>query len=148
MNKYLFFFLIPFFFISQNNLQFSSKCNDPDFGKPNRTYGGSNWYGGFSDHLPVYCELNHHGKEIFAMFYNVENLFDTIDDPKRNDNSFLPSSDKKWDTNKYFNKLSQLERVFQSVNSNKKPNIIGLSEIENLMVIEDLLKQPFFSNHT
>ena len=76
------------------------------------------------------------------MFYNVENLFDTIDDPKRNDNSFQPSSDKKWDTNKYFNKLSQLERVFQSVNSNKKPNIIGLSEIENLMVIEDLLKQP------
>ena len=22
---------------------------------PNRTYGGSNWYGGFSDHLPIYC---------------------------------------------------------------------------------------------
>ena len=23
--------------------------------KPNRTYGGNNWYGGFSDHLPIYC---------------------------------------------------------------------------------------------
>ena len=25
--------------------------------KPNRTYGGSNWYGGFSDHLPIYCKI-------------------------------------------------------------------------------------------
>ena len=151
MKSYLYFFLfVPLFIFSQSNTNtdFYSNCNEKSFGKPNRTYGGSNWYGGFSDHLPVYCELNHYGKEIFTMFYNVENLFDTIDDPKRNDNSFLPSSDKKWNTNKYFNKLSQLERVFQSANSNKMPNIIGLSEVENLTVIEDLLKQPFFSNHT
>ena len=25
---------------------------------PSRTYGGSVWYGGFSDHLPVYCQLS------------------------------------------------------------------------------------------
>ena len=151
MKSYLYlFFLVPFLIFSQANkdTDFNFDCDKEGFGKPNRTYGGSNWYGGFSDHLPVYCELNHYGKEIFTMFYNVENLFDTIDDPKRNDNSFLPGSDKKWDTNKYFNKLSQLEKVFQFVNSNKKPNIIGLSEIENLLVIEDLLKQPFFLNHT
>ena len=37
-------------------------------------------------------------KEIFTMFYNVENLFDTIDDPKTNDNEFLPGSKKDWDT--------------------------------------------------
>lgn len=149
MNKYLFFFLIPFFFFSQNEaeLQFSSKCNNPDFGKPNRTFGGSNWYGGFSDHLPIFCKISGED-DIFAMFYNVENLFDTIDNPLKNDNEFLPSSKKKWNSEKYFNKLNQLERVFSAINSNNIPNIIGLCEIENKLVIEDLLKQPFFATHT
>ena len=149
MYKYLFFFLIPFFFISQNKnqLSFSFECDNVDFGKPNRTFGGSNWYAGFSDHLPVYCKIE--GKvEIFSMFYNVENLFDTIDDPNKNDSAFLPNSEKKWNTNKYLNKLGQLERVFAAINSKEKPNIIGLCEVENKLVIEDLLKQPFFDDHT
>ena len=86
--------------------------------------------------------------EIFAMFYNVENLFDTIDDTSKNDNEFLPNSEKKWNTEKYYHKLSQLEKVFASINNNNIPNIIGLCEVENKLVIEDLLKQPFFKKNT
>ena len=44
-------------------------------------------------------------KEFFAMFYNVENLFDTINDPMKNDNEFLPFSKKKWDSEKYNQKI-------------------------------------------
>tara|TARA_Y100001954_G_C15811027_1_gene605218 strand:- start:492 stop:1472 length:981 start_codon:yes stop_codon:yes gene_type:complete len=86
-------------------------------------------------------------KEIFTMFYNVENLFDTIDDPKTNDNEFLPGSKKDWDTEKYNHKISQLTKVFSSINNSKYPNIIGLCEIENKTVINDLLSNPFFENH-
>ena len=150
MKKLLFIsLLLPFLFFSQSNIEFDfyDDCGDENFGKPNRTYGGNNWYGGFSDHLPIYCRFEA-STDIFTMFYNVENLFDTIDDPRRNDNSFLPNSKKKWNTERYFNKLEKLERVFSTINSDKMPNLIGLCEIENQQVIDDLLKQPFFSNHT
>ena len=49
------------------------------------------------------------------MFYNVENLFDTIDDPRTNDNDFLPTSSKQWNTIKYNYKLQQLAKVFTSI---------------------------------
>ena len=139
----------------KNRKSYSAKCTWESVDEyPSRTYGGSNWYGGFSDHLPVYCSLvsgqensNVSGQEIFTMFYNVENLFDTINNPIKNDDAFLPQSEKKWNTNKYYQKISQLEKVFSTINNNKLPNIIGLCEVENRLVIEDLLKAPFFSNH-
>lgn len=87
-------------------------------------------------------------KEIFTMFYNVENLFDTINDPITQDEEFLPSSSKEWDTEKYTHKIKQLTKVFSSINNNKYPNLIGLCEIENKSVIEDLLKEPFFKDHS
>ena len=89
--------------------------------------------------------------ELFATFYNVENLFDTIDDPNTRDNEFLPTSDKKWDTYKYNYKISQLNKVFANMikdqNDNQLPEIIGLCEVENKVVIEDLLKSDVFKNH-
>ena len=56
---------------------------------------------------------------MFATFYNVENLFDTIDDPNTRDNEFLPTSDKKWDTYKYNYKISQLNKVFANMIKDK-----------------------------
>ena len=89
-------------------------------------------------------------KELFVMFYNVENLFDTIDNPHTNDNEFLPNSNKSWNSNKYNYKLKQLERVFASLakneNNDKMPDIIGLCEVENRLVIEDLASTPIFLN--
>ena len=87
-------------------------------------------------------------KEIFTMFYNVENLFDTINNPVTKDDEFLPESKKAWNTKKYNQKLFQLEKVFYNINENRKPNLIGLCEVENESVIKDLLKTPFFKNHT
>ena len=90
-------------------------------------------------------------ENVFAMFYNVENLFDTINNPDTSDDEFLPESEKKWNTLRYFNKINQLARVFSSIikdkNSNKMPDIIGLCEVENKQVIHDLLKTPTFGNH-
>ncbi|MBH76058.1 MAG: hypothetical protein CMP68_02730 [Flavobacteriales bacterium] len=85
-------------------------------------------------------------RDIFSMFYNVENLFDTIDNRKKNDDSFLPNSDKKWNTSRYNNKIYKLSKVFESIKGGDFPELIGLAEVENKLVIEDLLKEPFFKN--
>ena len=90
-------------------------------------------------------------ENIFTMFYNVENLFDTINNVTTRDDEFLPKSKKKWNSSKYNHKINQLAKVFSSIiqneNDNKIPDIIGLCEVENKQVIDDLLKNPIFSNH-
>lgn len=70
-------------------------------------------------------------------FYNVENLFDTIDDPKKDDKEFLPSSSNQWNSAKYFEKLNHINKVFDQLSS---PLIIGLVEIENASVVRDVVK--------
>lgn len=71
------------------------------------------------------------------VFYNVENLFDTIDDPKKNDSEFLPASNNQWNSAKYFEKLNHINKVMDSIGN---PLIIGLVEIENAAVVRDIIK--------
>ncbi|MCD4679343.1 MAG: hypothetical protein K8S00_03035 [Bacteroidales bacterium] len=80
-------------------------------------------------------------KNIKIVFYNVENLFDTIDDPAKDDKEFLPDSKVYWNTERYNNKLENLSKVLTSIDPNNFPAIIGLSEIENKSVLEDLIKK-------
>lgn len=74
-------------------------------------------------------------------FYNVENLFDTVDDPTINDEEFLPEGANQWTPEKYQIKLNQLAKVIAGMNA----DIIGLSEIENRKVLEDLVTQPLLA---
>ena len=88
-------------------------------------------------------------EDLFVLFYNVENLFDTINNELTEDDSFLPTSDKKYDSKKYQHKLKQIGRVIDSIkffNNNKLPDIIGLWEVENMRVIKKLLEEPAFEN--
>lgn len=87
------------------------------------------------------------GDDLFTMFYNVENLFDTINNPTKNDDEFTPNSKKLWNTIRYNHKINKLAQVFSAIDNGVLPNIIGLSEVENKSVIEDLLKEPFFKDH-
>ncbi len=80
--------------------------------------------------------LNH---EYTVMSYNVENLFDTVDDPKVPDEEFLPASEKKWDNEKYQKKLADIARVISEVNPLELPEVVGLVEVENQQVLEDLV---------
>jgi hypothetical protein len=77
-------------------------------------------------------------------FYNLENLFDTINDPTINDEEYLPA--KGWTYKNYKKKLDNLGRVLSQIGTNdqqkKSPTIIGVCEIENRRVLEDLVKQP------
>jgi predicted extracellular nuclease len=77
-------------------------------------------------------------------FYNVENLFDTIDDPHKNDNEFLPSSKYYWNSERYFEKINRINQVFDNIGSIL---IAGFCEIENRAVLEDVVKSSKERNH-
>ncbi len=83
-------------------------------------------------------------KPYMVAFYNLENLFDIYDDPETHDEEFLPDGVKQWNDTKYQKKLSNMERVlFDMAAINKEyPIVIGVSEIENRSVLEDLVSQP------
>ncbi len=70
-------------------------------------------------------------------FYNTENLFDTKDDPKTKDDEYTPNSPKHWTEERYQTKINHLGDVFAAMDSNL-PDLIGLAEIENHKVVEDL----------
>ena len=73
-------------------------------------------------------------------FYNTENFFDTIDDPKTEDNEFLPGSKRHWTQKRYYNKLNNIYRVFISAGI-QPPSLIGLCEIENKSILNDLTQK-------
>ncbi len=73
-----------------------------------------------------------------VMFYNVENLFDTIDAPDYEDEEFTPAGPKKWDYERYEKKLDDIAKVILSVPEKESPAIIGFAEVENQAVLEDL----------
>jgi predicted extracellular nuclease len=80
-------------------------------------------------------------KNLGIAFYNVENLFDIYDDPNINDEEFTPQGKKNWTQNRYEEKLNHLSKVIQAMDT-FSPDVIGLAEIENLKVLEDLCEQP------
>lgn len=67
-------------------------------------------------------------------FYNVENLFDTINQP-HNDEEFLPNGKNKWTGERYLDKLNKLNQVIDSMGTIA---LLGMCEIENEQVIKDL----------
>jgi hypothetical protein len=86
------------------------------------------------------------GKQDFFIstiaFYNLENLFDTIDTPDVNDIDFTPQGSNNWNTEKYYHKLSQLSKVIVQLGSETTkdaPAILGVAEVENRQVLEDLV---------
>ncbi len=75
------------------------------------------------------------------MFYNVENLFDTIDDPLKNDDEFLPDGPMNWQPWKYWEKLRNITRVITAIGGMYSPALVGLCEIENDSVVYDLARR-------
>ncbi len=78
-------------------------------------------------------------------FYNVENLFDTIDDPNSSDERYVPDSDLKWGKVRYQHKLDNLAKVMSSIDSNSYPALFGLCEVENDVVVKDLINHELLT---
>lgn len=73
------------------------------------------------------------------MFYNVENLFDTIDNPDKSDEEFLPDGVRNWGGYRFYIKLQRLSQVIVAAGENGFPAVIGMCEIENQQVLESLI---------
>lgn len=81
------------------------------------------------------------------MFYNVENLFDTIDNPNTRDDEFTPQGEKRWNSERYYKKLENLSTVVALADANQFPAFIGVSEVENKTVLEDWASMPAMKPH-
>jgi len=82
-------------------------------------------------------------------FYNLENLFDIYDDPKTNDAEYLPDGANLWDSTKYANKLNNMSTVIADLGKDVSPDgcaMIGVCEIENKRVLEDLVAMPILKD--
>ncbi len=94
----------------------------------------------FLAYFAVSCS-NRQIKNFSVAFYNVENLFDTIDNPHTRDNDYLPNSKIPWNTVRYNRKLNHIARVMSSIQKKGFPSLFGLAEVENRQVVEDLINQ-------
>lgn len=82
-------------------------------------------------------------------FYNLENLFDTIDSPTTNDLDFLPNGRLQWNTEKYVSKQKNMAKVVSLLGTELTPDglaLLGVAEIENSKVLEDLVAQQELKN--
>jgi hypothetical protein len=85
------------------------------------------------------------GSTITIGFYNLENLYDTIDDPTTDDQEFTPSGSDKWDSKRYKVKLEHLAEAISQIGGElvkDGPVMVGLAEVENEQVVEDLISTP------
>jgi len=80
------------------------------------------------------------------VFYNVENLFDLVDDSLTADDEFTPEGDKRWTSKRYYDKIDRIARTLSAVGELEMPAIIGLCEVENEGVIYDLLEHRYFTS--
>ncbi len=85
------------------------------------------------------------GKRSYVIgFYNLENLFDTYHDEGKNDYEYLPDGANQWTEAKYTKKLHNMASVIRAMKDENKiwHAVLGVSEIENRHVLEDLVSQP------
>ena len=98
-------------------------------------YGGSN----------LLCQNKKDYQIESIAFYNVENLFDTVDDTLTFDDDRTSLGKDRWTEERYLRKIENISRVLSQIGSGQAevaPVIIGLCEIENRKVLEDLVLHP------
>ena len=82
-------------------------------------------------------------------FYNLENFYDTVDNPNINDEDFLPNGPKNYNSKVYWTKVEHLATVISQIGTDINPDgiaMIGVAEIENDTVLNDLIHHPLLKN--
>ncbi len=78
------------------------------------------------------------GYQFMGASYNVENLFDVVDDPNKDDSEYLPGGKAQWTEEKLHLKVQQLSKVIRSLNVGRGPDFIALPETENINALSML----------
>ena len=82
-------------------------------------------------------------------FYNLENLYDTLNDPLKSDEEFQPDGSKHYTGEVYKDKLEKLSEVLSQIGTDRTPDgwsVLGCAEIENEQVLQDLIATPGLVN--
>lgn len=85
--------------------------------------------------------VNFERGDMRIMFYNCENFFDIYDDSLKRDDEFTPDGAKHWSYYKYQEKLGNISRVITSVGGWEPPEIVGVCEVENYYVLDELTRK-------
>ncbi len=75
---------------------------------------------------------------LYVGFYNLENLFDTEDDPSTEDSEFLADSPKEWNQERLERKMYNLARVIRSMNDKEGPDVLGICEVEHDFLLDSM----------
>ncbi len=87
-------------------------------------------------------------EHISILFYNVENLFDTKDDPQTDDDEFTPDGDRHWTYKRLNSKLLNVSKVILSASGWKIPTVVALCEVENRDLLERLIANTPLKSHS
>lgn len=88
------------------------------------------------------------GRPVYGiMFWNVENLFDVMDDPEKDDDEFLPDGLRRWNGWRFWKKINDIARVVHSFRDlcGSSPVLLGLAEVENRYVLDRLAESRLLS---
>ncbi len=93
--------------------------------------------------LPItgICQTGNNIDSFYVANWNIENLFDTSDDPTINDSEFLPESNRQWTDDRLLTKIKNLSKVINYMNNGCGPDILGFQEVENINVLKLLIYQ-------
>lgn len=78
---------------------------------------------------------------LYVSHWNLENLFDTIDDAQTNDEEFVASSAKEWSDERLDKKMYNLSRVIRSMNDGNGPDLMGVCEAEHQYLLDTLISK-------
>jgi hypothetical protein len=110
------------------------------------------FFNAFSQQPPIQgrsTQVGPGGKQNFKVaviaFYNLENFYDTVNNPIVDDEEFLPSGARNYNTKVYLDKVGKLATVLSQLGTELSPDgpaMIGVAEIENDTVLNDLVNHP------
>jgi endonuclease/exonuclease/phosphatase family metal-dependent hydrolase len=99
-----------------------------------------------------YVPANHSrqpAEEKVVAFYNLENCYDTLDDPFTADEEFTPGGSKQYTAEILQHKLNNLSRVISELGPPGRlspPDLLGVAEVENRFVLNLLIRQPLLAS--
>ena len=86
------------------------------------------------------------GKVKRIVSYNVENLFDTKDDPDKLDDDFTPFGSYHWTRERYERKLQRISKVIATIGEGNPPMLVAMMEVENDYVLKGLTEYSPLKN--
>ena len=85
--------------------------------------------------------------QISIAFYNVENLFDTVDGAHTLDQDYTPKGKKKWGPYRLNIKIQKLGNAISKIGNKIPPALVGLAEVENKTVLDALINSEKLKEH-